>query len=307
MTLSATRHIRRIGPDIELRPLEESDATVLYMLVDRNRDYLRRWQNWPDSIRSSHDMAALIRRSQEKSQQDNGFDLSIWYRGRAAGKIGLVYINWAERQSEIGYWLAAEFQGHGLVTRACRVVLDTAFTELGLRSIHIRCAAGNKRSRAIPERLGFTFGGVMKHRIMLHGRLHEEVLYTMSSSDWQARMIYHITSWVEWEAAQAAGQYRAPSLETQGFIHLSREGQVVPVADALYRGQQGLALLCVDPSRLRAELKYEPPDGTAPAVDDQTSLFPHLYGPLNLDAVLRVLDFPAGDDGRFSLPADLRA
>lgn len=108
--------------------------------------------------------------------------------------------------------------------------------------------------------------------------------------------IYHITSHTSWSAAQAAGTYAADSLATQGFIHLSKADQVLRVANFLYKGQSGLVLLVVDPGRLTAELRWEP--GT----DKPDELFPHIYGLLNLDAVLRVVDFPPAPDGTFNLP-----
>ena len=104
-----------------------------------------------------------------------------------------------------------------------------------------------------------------------------------------------------------SGVYRAESLSGQGFIHFSSLHQLLDVADRFYRGLRGLVILEVDPARLRAELKFEPPDhpaaaGTAPVTDQ---LFPHLYGPLNLDAVVAVYDFEPNAGGDFSLPAEL--
>jgi uncharacterized protein (DUF952 family) len=112
--------------------------------------------------------------------------------------------------------------------------------------------------------------------------------------------ILHATSRTAWSAAQKAGAYTADSLASQGFIHCSRMDQVVHVANNIFKGQQGLVLLKIDPSRLTAKLRYEP--GT----DAPDELFPHIYGPLNLEAVSAVLDFEPGIDGIFSLPEALR-
>ena len=124
--------------------------------------------------------------------------------------------------------------------------------------------------------------------------------------------IFHITAREALvKARQAApggsGVYRAESLSAQGFIHCSSLHQLLDVANNFYRGQHGLVILEVDPARLRAELRFEPPDhpavaGAAPATDQ---LFPHLYGPLNLDAVVAVYDFEPNVGGDFSLPAEL--
>ncbi len=116
--------------------------------------------------------------------------------------------------------------------------------------------------------------------------------------------IFHIARSADWDAAQAAGEYRAPLLAAQGFIHCSTRSQVIRVADALFRGQTGLLLLAIDPARLRATLRYELPihPRTGQPEPDIDELFPHVYGPLNLDAVTQVAPLLPGVDGRFALP-----
>lgn len=109
-------------------------------------------------------------------------------------------------------------------------------------------------------------------------------------------VILHITSQQQWDAAKAKGVYECESLDTEGFIHCSSPSQVVSVANFLFKGQQGLVLLCVDVDRLHPELRYEP-------VADQH--FPHIYGPLNLNAVIQVIEFSLNDDGKFEPPAVL--
>jgi uncharacterized protein (DUF952 family) len=121
------------------------------------------------------------------------------------------------------------------------------------------------------------------------------------------RIIIHIAHRAEWQAGQQAGEYRTPSLASQGFIHCSTPSQVLAVANAFYRGTPDLVLLLIDPHRLSAELRWEPPDhpegeADVSAAEQSGSLFPHLYGPLNLDAVVRVVDFSPLADGTFSLP-----
>ncbi|MBK8422171.1 DUF952 domain-containing protein [Candidatus Villigracilis saccharophilus] len=119
-------------------------------------------------------------------------------------------------------------------------------------------------------------------------------------------MILHITSRAEWNEAQVRGEYIAPSLQTEGFIHCSTEKQVLHVANAFYRGRNDLVLLKLDESQLKPELKWEPPAGSpAPGISDSDK-FPHIFGPINLTAVASVLDFePDPASGIFSLPSTL--
>ncbi|MDP1919180.1 MAG: DUF952 domain-containing protein [Myxococcales bacterium] len=105
--------------------------------------------------------------------------------------------------------------------------------------------------------------------------------------------LFHITTAEAWERAKAAGEYRAPSLETEQFIHLSTDSQWIRTAQRFFRGQRGLVLLSIRLDRVKAEVKFERADG-----ED----FPHLYGALNLDAVVEVFPLPVGDDGAILAP-----
>lgn len=120
-------------------------------------------------------------------------------------------------------------------------------------------------------------------------------------------IILHITTRAEWDAARSSGLYSAPSLRDEGFIHFSTARQVAGVANRFYRGRTGLVLLEVDTDRLTSPLKWEPPahpGGEPVARDESDERFPHLYGPLAVDAVVRVRDYAAGADGAFVPPAD---
>ena len=97
--------------------------------------------------------------------------------------------------------------------------------------------------------------------------------------------IYHITSREAWAAAQRAGEYRAESLAREGFIHCSAREQVLRTARTFFAGAEHLLLLKIDAARLRAPLRREP------GADAPESLFLHLYGALNLDAVTEVCPF----------------
>jgi uncharacterized protein (DUF952 family) len=117
-------------------------------------------------------------------------------------------------------------------------------------------------------------------------------------------MIYHITSRRAWRDAQQRGDYRVESLETEGFIHCSTDTQVLPVAEKYYPGQRNLLVLKIDPARLSPELRWEPPSGGAPPPGvAEGELFPHVYGPINLDAIVKVFDLETNADGKHSVPA----
>ncbi|GAB4416135.1 MAG: DUF952 domain-containing protein [Anaerolineales bacterium] len=114
--------------------------------------------------------------------------------------------------------------------------------------------------------------------------------------------ILHLASNASWLAAVEKGQYVADSLSTEGFIHCSTASQIVGVANTFYRGQRGMALLLIDPSKLTAELKWEPPAEPEPTRARTGERFPHIYGPLNLEAVVKIIPFEPDESGLFSLP-----
>lgn len=111
--------------------------------------------------------------------------------------------------------------------------------------------------------------------------------------------IFHITTSELWRRSIPRGQYTPGSLRAEGFIHCSRQEQVLGVANARFPGQDGLVLLSIDTSDVMSVIQ----DDIAPGTDET---YPHIYGPLNHDAVKAVIDFPPSADGSFSLPDELQ-
>jgi uncharacterized protein (DUF952 family) len=102
--------------------------------------------------------------------------------------------------------------------------------------------------------------------------------------------ITHISTKADWTNAQRIGEYRAESLENEGFIHCSRPEQLLTVANQYYLNRTDLVLIWLDPQKLVSKLVWENSDGDN---------FPHLYGPLNFDAVIAVVDFTPNSNGYF--------
>ncbi|RYZ78792.1 MAG: DUF952 domain-containing protein [Proteobacteria bacterium] len=109
-------------------------------------------------------------------------------------------------------------------------------------------------------------------------------------------MIYHIAYPKDWSKANVVGAYSCASLTSEGFIHCSDSNQVVRVANFLFRGQTKLVLLEIDETKLEAKLKYE---------GETDELFPHVYGQIDLGAIIAVHAFEPEADGSFKLPTAL--
>ncbi len=123
---------------------------------------------------------------------------------------------------------------------------------------------------------------------------------------WVDMALYHIATIAQWQAAQESGSYIADSLGIEGFIHCSTETQIRPVANAFFRGQTGLVLLELDRHRLLSEVRDEWVDAGGIFPAEMSRVFPHVYGPINLDAVVRVVGFEAGVDGGWDAIDDLQ-
>lgn len=105
-------------------------------------------------------------------------------------------------------------------------------------------------------------------------------------------MIYHLVPAADWERSHGKADYTAPSLASQGFLHASVSlGQLLWVANRLYRNVSDLAVLCIDEARVTTSIRYEGGGHEQP--------FPHIYGPLNMDAVIEVRRLRKGGQGRW--------
>jgi uncharacterized protein (DUF952 family) len=113
-------------------------------------------------------------------------------------------------------------------------------------------------------------------------------------------VILHISTRDEWAADRELGEIRRDSLTEVGFVHCSDPGSVHLPANLFYAGRTDLVLLVVDPAKVTAPVRWEPGEPEHPT----GVWFPHVYGPIEVEAVVRVVDFPLSDDGTFRLPAE---
>jgi ribosomal-protein-serine acetyltransferase len=162
--------------DFHLRLLEEGDAEELYRVVDANRDYLAEWMPWA-ADQTLEGTRGFIRTAMRRHAENNGLETALVLDGSIVGAAGFPAVDWVARSTSIGYWLAEAHQGRGLMTSAVRALIDHAFGELGLHRMEIRAAVDNRRSRAIPERLGFEQEGVLREAELVGDRYLDLVVY----------------------------------------------------------------------------------------------------------------------------------
>ena len=175
----------KLNEAVEIRIIEERQAEEFFDLVQRNYERLLHWCPWLEDVETLEKTKEFIRQKLARFADGNGFTAGFFENGTLRGVIALEYVDWANKQTEIGYWLSADAEGRGLITAACPVLIDYAFKELKMNRVQIRCAAENTRSRAIPEKLGFQEEGILRQTEKLHDRFVDLVVYAVLADEWK--------------------------------------------------------------------------------------------------------------------------
>ncbi len=176
----------KIDNETKLSLFEPRHAEELNALVTQSYEHIKEWSAWlTDKERPIEKTQDFIKNNLKQFAENKGFEMCVWYQGEIAGQIGYNYFDWNDHRTEIGYWLGTPFQGKGLITKSCRVLIDYAFNELKLNRVEIRCGIENKKSRKIPEKLGFREEGVIRQAEWLHDHFIDLVIYGMLASEWQ--------------------------------------------------------------------------------------------------------------------------
>jgi len=171
--------IFKIKDNLLMRNLTTDDAQEVYKVIDNNRVYLRKLLPWVDATDSSTVVENTISNWIKRHEKGSDLVFGIFMDGKYIGNIGLHDIDRDNKKAIIGYWLAEEFQGRGIMTDCVRALIKYAFDTFKLNTISIHCALGNKKSRAIPKRIGFTESGTLKDGETLYGITHDMVVYSL--------------------------------------------------------------------------------------------------------------------------------
>lgn len=177
----------KIDKDTELKLLDMNHAEEIFKSINSNREHLSKYLPWVDSSKTVDDTREFIQASKKQNSLNNGFNTGIWYKGDYAGTIGFHSIDKDIKAISIGYWLDEKFVGKGLMTKACKVLIDYAFEILQMNRVEIRCAEDNYKSRAIPQRLGFIQEGIIRDDELIDGEYLNSVVYGMLKKDWMVK------------------------------------------------------------------------------------------------------------------------
>ncbi|MDT0318978.1 GNAT family N-acetyltransferase [Streptomyces millisiae] len=172
--------------DALLRPLETWHAAEFATHLDRAREHIRPWVG-PGFV--TEDVAGArgtLRRYAERQAADGARLYGLWLDGTLVGGVMFTEFDAAAGWCELGCWLEPAAEGRGLVTRACGVLLDWAFTDRGLHRAEWHCRADNERSAAVAERLGMTLEGVRRQFWRYGGERYDKQIWAVLAPEWRA-------------------------------------------------------------------------------------------------------------------------
>lgn len=174
-----------ISSDLFLGVLRPHETGTLFSLVQRNRDYLRQWLPWVDGTRNPLDTRRFLEMSYVGFLRASGANYGIRYLGSLVGVVGFHTFDRANSVTSLGYWLAEEHCGKGIMRQSVSACVDFAFKEQGMNRLYVRCASENQRSKRIPEALGFVHEGMQRQAEWLYDHFVDLDVYSILASEWK--------------------------------------------------------------------------------------------------------------------------
>jgi ribosomal-protein-serine acetyltransferase len=181
--------ILSISPDLFLRVLRPYEAGALFSLVQKNREHLRQWLPWIDATRGPADSRRFLELSYSGFLRGAGFSFGVRHHGSLVGVVGFHGFDRANRVTSLGYWLAEEACGNGIMRQSVAACVQYAFEKQAMNRLYIRCATGNERSRRIPEALGFTREGVQRQAEWLYDHFVDLDVYSILAAEWKSSIV----------------------------------------------------------------------------------------------------------------------
>ncbi|MEU1725670.1 GNAT family protein [Nonomuraea sp. NPDC005692] len=172
-----------LGDEAELRPLEPWRAQEFLDHIDRARPSVDPWIPWASRSTDLASATAVLQRYADDQAADGARIYGIWLAGTLVGGVMFTRFEAVSGVCEIGCWLEPAGEGRGLVTRACRLLIDWAFAERGMARVEWWVSPGNTRSVGVARRLGMTRDGVLRERFPHRGERHDSEVWSLLAGD----------------------------------------------------------------------------------------------------------------------------
>lgn len=176
----------RVSETVTLELIEPHHAAGLLKLIDKQRPYLKQWLPWVDNMQKPDDAQRYIEACTLRQEAGNEYGYMLMVNGEAAGRVGIYKLDYYNGIGEIGYWISEDLQGKGIMTAACKILVQYAFTTLQINRIEIRCVEHNLKSAAIPERLGFKYEGLLRNAEKLPTGFVNLKVYSLLQNEWSS-------------------------------------------------------------------------------------------------------------------------
>ena len=168
---------RHISDEVKLSLSIPQYADELFGLTDGNRDFLKQWLPWLDSVTKPSDTRNFLETQLLRFQRGEALHVTIFYLDKIAGVLGYNRIDQVNGIGYPGYWLAREYNGKGIMRESVKDLIELGFRYYSLNRIEIRCAVENHKSRAIPSHLGFQQEGIIRGAEKVYDRYLDHVVY----------------------------------------------------------------------------------------------------------------------------------
>ena len=173
----------KIDDKIKIELIEEKHTQSIFDMVNENRNHLRPWLPFVDRMQTVDFTQNFVNGTMLRNKEGNEYAFVIFNNDRMVGRVGVYKIDTQNGIGEIGYWIIEDSQGKGIITKACKGLIDYCFNALKLNRIEIKCGTDNLKSKTIPDRLNFTKEGVIRQGELLHGKFIDLNLYSLLKGD----------------------------------------------------------------------------------------------------------------------------
>ncbi len=174
-----------INNQVYLELIDAKHAQGIFDVAARNRQYLGKWLTWVGRMDDVSFIEKFVNGVLERHAEGLEWSFVIVKNAVVIGRITVHKIDGYNKIGEIGYWIAENEQGQGIVNQSCTQLIKFCFEKLKLNRLEIKCGTDNKESQRIPERLGFTHEGVMQQAELLNGQFINLNLYALLEKTWK--------------------------------------------------------------------------------------------------------------------------
>jgi ribosomal-protein-serine acetyltransferase len=179
------KKILKVDESISLCLPDPEMAEELFRLIDRQRAHLGRWLVWVDNTHCVEDSQVFLKEAALFNMSGKRLTTLIKYNHKVVGSIGFIELDTVNKKGEIGYWISQNMQGQGIITKACKKLIEYAFRHLDVHRIVIKMDSQNARSKAIAARMGFTHEGTLRHDRFRNGTFRNTELYSLLKDEWK--------------------------------------------------------------------------------------------------------------------------